>query len=270
MMTERVENAEQVEAGNPGHAVKIFRPSAGLRLVLTVTFFLLMLFVINAVVGAIWLARNNLTTDAIIFVILFAIGAAMLVFTAIFLMSASHTLVRLEQDKFIGVLPSWRGPTPMFPYFQVEIPYKDIAAVETRSEVYRYYLLPVLVQASSFVRRDGRRFTIGYIRENASEHSLPYDEIAKELAARAGVGVNYRGVVHAGRRIQAMLRDGPSWDAEVISDERAAKLRSAEERAWKYAFIGLAILVGGGILYQSVSLITANVPERPAVTTPTR
>lgn len=261
------------QVSRPVDEVMVFKPSRGLKIVLMVTFFLLVLFVLNAVVGAIWLAGNNLISDAIIFTILFAIGLAMLLFTGIFLFSAAHTEVRLEEDRLVGVLPNWRGPTPMLPYTQLEIPYKDISAVETRSEVYRYYFLPVLVQASSFVRRDGKRFTLGYIRENASEHSLPYHEIADELARRAGVGVNYRGVVQGGKRLQAMLRDEPSWDTEVLSEDRAARLRSVEERAWKYAFIGLAVLIGGGIVYQGVSLLsaryeTSSAPTPPA--TPTR
>lgn len=235
----------------------VYKPSGGLRAVLMVTFFLLVVFILNALVGAIWLASNNLWTDATIFSLLFIIGTAMLLFAGVFLFMASHAKVHLGPEKLVAVLPNWRGPTPLLPYTQLEIPYKDIAAVEKRGEIYRYYILPVLVEATCFVRRDGKRFTLGYVRANASEHSIPYHEIADEIGRRAGVGVKHRGVVNAGRRVRAMIQDEPPWDAEVMNEEEAARLQKAEARAWKYAIVALAVLIGGGVVFQGISLVTA-------------
>ena len=138
-------------------------------------------------------------------------------------------------------------PDPMFPYTEIEIPYRDIASVEKRGEVYRYYLLPVLVEAASFVRRDGRRCTLGYIRANATDHSLPYHEIADEIGRRAGVGVNHKGFVQGGTRFRAIMQDEPPWDAPQIGPEEVEKLRASESRAWKIALASLALLIVSGI-----------------------
>lgn len=264
--------AHTVETDN---GAMIYKPSQGLRVVLMVTFFLLVVFILNALVGAIWLASNSLWTDAAIFSMLFVLGGAMLLFAGIFLFMASHAKVHLSPDKVVAVLPNWRGPTPLLPYTQVEIPYKDIAAVEKRGEIYRYYILPVLVEAVSFVRRDGKRFTLGYIRANASDHSIPYHEIADEIGRRAGVGVSHRGVVNAGRRFRAIIQDEPPWDVEAMDEQEAARLADKERRAWRYAIIGLAVLIGAGILFQGVSLISAKLnlgsqQEEPAQPGPAR
>lgn len=234
-----------------------YTPGRGYKYVLMATFFLLLAFILNALVGAIWLASNKLWSDAVIFSLLFVIGMGMLFFAGIFLFMASHAKVVLAPDKVIAVLPNWRGPTPLLPYTQLEIPYQDIAAVEKRGEIYRYYILPVLVEAACFVRRDGKRFTLGYVRANAAEHTLPYHEIADEIGRRAGVGVRYRGIVNAGRRFRAIVQDEPDWDVEVMSESEAARLREVESRAWKYAIIGMAVAISAGILFQGISLVTA-------------
>jgi hypothetical protein len=105
--------AAMADGGRSG--IAIYRPSSGLKIVRMATFFLLVLFVVNAAVGSVWLASNHLWTDAIIFLILFFIGGGMLLFAGLLLFSASHTSVRLDNEKCVAVLPNWRGPTPMFP-----------------------------------------------------------------------------------------------------------------------------------------------------------
>jgi hypothetical protein len=249
--------AAQTSASPSAAETLIFKSGKGVKVVLMGTFLLLMLFIVNAVVGSIWLATHNLYTDALIFFLLFLAGLVMLMFAGLFLFSASHAEVRFGPEKCVMTLPNWRGPTPMLPYTQIEVPYKDIAAVETRSEVYRYYMLPVLVKSASFVDQNGNRHMLGYVRENASEHALPYHDIADELAKRSGVGVNYRGVIDGGRRFRAMLHDEPSWDAPQMTDNEAQRMKQLEGRAWQYAIIGLFVLVLGGLAFQGVKLITA-------------
>jgi hypothetical protein len=218
----------------------LYRPSRGLQSVLGVTFLVLMLFMVNALAGAIWLATHNLPTDSVIFAVMFATSAALLVYAGLFLFAASHSEVRLGPDRAMLVLPNWRGPTPLFPYTETEVRYADLEGVETRGEIYRYLILPVSVQSACLVRKDGRRLTLGYIRAMSQDHAMPFHDIAAEIAQRAGVPLTDRGVVDAGRGVHALVQDEPEWDEPQLAPERVAALHRQES-------LRLKILMGLGL-----------------------
>ncbi|MDX2266456.1 MAG: hypothetical protein NW215_15970 [Hyphomicrobiales bacterium] len=230
----------------------VFKPSRGLRTMLTISFALLLVFIANAAAGSVWLASRSLWGDATVFFLMLGVGAVLLLLNAVFLFAASHVEVRMEPEKCVMVLPNWRGPTPLFPYTQTEIPYKDVAAVETRSEFYKYFALPVAVHASSFVRRDGKRYTLGYMRESSEDHAVPYREIADELARRAGVPVTHRGVVAGGGRGRAILNDEPAWDAPALDESSIAALRSREGAFMKLAAGVFIAFVAVGLTFQVI------------------
>lgn len=232
----------------------VYKPGRGLQWVLSITFLLLLLFLVNSIAGSIWLASHKLWTDASIFALMFLLGGVLLLLTGIFLFAASHTEVRLGPDRFTMVSPNWRGPTPLFPYREMEIAYGDIAAVETRGEVYRYMSLPVIACACCLTRKDGKRFTMGYMRENPTDPAIPFQEIAAEIARRAGVSLVNKGVVDAGGQFRAIVQDEPPWDAACLAQERIDALRSKEGLAWKAAATLLLMLVAAGVLFQIVRL----------------
>jgi hypothetical protein len=219
----------------PSLGITQYKPSRGLRGVLSVTFFLIMLFMVNALAGAIWLATHNLRTDSVIFVLMFVTGAALLLYAGIFLFAAAHSEVTLGPDKATLVLPNWRGPSPLFPYTETEVAYANIASVETRGEIYRYFVLPVCVRSACLVAKDGRRLTLGYVRNNALDPAMPFHTIAEDFARRAGVPIVDRGIVEAGRGVRALVQDEPGWDAPAIAAERAAFLEQRENLGWKIA-----------------------------------
>ena len=72
-----------------------YRPSRGLQSILSVTFFLIVLFMVNALAGAIWLATHNLQTDSVIFVLMFVTAGVLLLYAGMFLFAASHSEVLL-------------------------------------------------------------------------------------------------------------------------------------------------------------------------------
>lgn len=232
----------------PSLGITQYKPSRGLRGVLSVTFFLIMLFMVNALAGAIWLATHNLHTDSVIFVLMFTTGAALLLYAGIFLFAASHSEVTLGPDKATLVLPNWRGPSPLFPYTETEVAYANIAAVETRGEIYRYFVLPVCVRSACLVGKDGQRLTLGYVRNNSLDPAMPFHVIAEEFARRAGVPLVDRGIVEAGHGVRALVQDEPGWDAPAIAAERAAFLEQRENLGWKIAMAlgAVAILLAVG------------------------
>lgn len=61
-----------------------YKPPRGLQTILSFGFFFILLFMVNAIAGAIWLATHNLQTDALIFMLMFATGAVLLFYAGIF------------------------------------------------------------------------------------------------------------------------------------------------------------------------------------------
>ncbi len=232
-----------------------YRPSRGLQTILSVTFFIIMLFMVNALAGALWLATHNLQTDSLIFFLMFVTGAVLLLYAGIFLFAASHSEVHLGPDKATLVLPNWRGPTPLFPYTESEVPYKDLAAVETRGEIYRYLVLPVIVQSACLVRKDGKRLTLGYVRENPEDPSMPFHTIAGEIAKRAGVPLVDKGIVEGNRGLRALIQDEPGWDAPQLAPERLDALRRMESIGWRVLIATLGIAVLAAIGFQASRLL---------------
>jgi hypothetical protein len=220
--------------------VTIYRPGGALRFVLSAAFFFVLLFLVNALAGSIWLALHNLPVDALIFFVMALAGTGLLLYATIYLFAASHMEVRLGPATATFVIPDWRGPTPLFPYTECEIPYADIASVETRGEVYRYFVLPVIVESCCLVRKDGKRITLGYVHENAEDPSMPFPAIAARMAERAGVPLVRRGAVEGNRGLRALVQEEPDWDAPELSAERLEALRRSERSRWKYVAIVLA------------------------------
>jgi hypothetical protein len=234
--------------------VPAYTHGRGLRAVLSIGFFLFLLFVINAGAGTVWLATHNLPVTAAIFGAMFILGLAILLYIGIFLFAASHTRLELAEDGARMVLPNWRGPMPLFPYTEAVIPYDQIAAVETRGEIYRYLLLPTLMRSVSILRKDGQRFTLGYIRESTTDPAVPFNEVAERIAERAGVSVNKRGVVDCGNRFRVMVQNAPSWDASECSPVDVEKARKSEKWLWIAAFIVVACAVVAAIAYQIIEI----------------
>jgi hypothetical protein len=249
--------AQAQPLSQPPFQGELYKASNGLRWTLGFVFFLAVLFALNAIVGSVWLVRHNLWLDALIFLLLFGAGCWLVFLGAAFLMSAYSTSVRLGPDSMEMTLPNWRGPTPYVPYTRCALPYNDIASIETRGEIYKYYVLPIAARCLTVVRKDGRRLQIGYTRENAGENAFPYTELADELSKRTGLSIIDRGTVAGGTRLRALLHDEPSYDTPAITESEAARLRNAEAKAWKGAMAAIAFVIAGGLLFQGARIVTA-------------
>ncbi len=236
------------------HASRIYTYSRGLRLVLGVGFALFLLFIVNAGAGAIWLATHNLPSTALVFGLMFIFGLIILLYIGVFLFAASHMELELGQSRARMVLPSWRGPTPFFPYTEIEVPYSEITAVETRGEIYRYLLLPTMMRAVSVVHRDGERLTLGYLRENSAEPAVALDEVADHLAQRAGVQVVKRGVVDGGNKFRALIHNELPWDHPECTPDAVNRAQTMERIAWIGAGLLLGALIIGALVLQAIEL----------------
>ncbi len=218
-----------------------YKPPRALQTILSIFFLILLLFMVNAIAGSVWLAMRNLQLDSIIFGVMFVLGAFMLFYVGLFLFASSHSEIKLGEKEASFVLPNWRGPTPVFPYAQCKIPYDDLAAVETRSEVYRYFMLPVIVQSASLVRKDGRRLILGYVQENPQDPWIPFHTVAEQIAERAVVPITHRGAVEGKSGIRAVIQDEPPWDAPEIPEDKLDAIRKKERYGW-VMFVGVLAL----------------------------
>ncbi len=233
-----------------------YKPPRALQIILGVAFFFLLMFMVNAFAGSIWLAMRHLEADAIIFALMFMLGAVLLFYAGIFLFAASHSRINLGADAAKFVLPNWRGPTPLFPYSECTIPYDDVAAVETRSEIYRYFVLPVIVRSACLVRKDGRRLTLGYVQDQPLDPWIPFHTIAEQVAQRASVPITYRGVVDGSSGLRALIQDEPPWDTPEVPEEKVEAIRKRERLSWISVVFFLALVLFAALAYQIARMTT--------------
>lgn len=114
-----------------------------------------------------------------------------------------------------------RGPLPLLGTIRADVPYGDIASVETREEIYSSFGLVTVLRAFSLVIREGTRLPLGVMAENWGSQ-LPYDEAAARIAARANVPVTDRGAVRVGGVIRTMIHDVPPWGTETMTPQESA------------------------------------------------
>jgi hypothetical protein len=163
-------------------------------------------------------------------------------------------------------LPSGRGPTPVVRYATHDIPYDQIQAVETRRESYGGSVAPVLLKGARLILKDGSKVPLGYVSEANTDPCLPFPEIARQIAERAGLSVNDRGNVR--RSVQKKFF---GFKKEIV-DEEEGPVEEAEIEAlnkshhrWVMRLIGLlGVLVVLGIALDIIFPPSSGLP--PALT----
>jgi len=153
-------------------------------------------------------------------------------------------------------LPARLGTLPM-PYYRThEVPYDQIAAVETRREIYGGVIAPVLMRGARLLTKSGASVSLGYVSEADMDPCFPVPEIAAQIARRAGLDVSNAGNVH--RRFRNKLRGmkASPEDSAPVSDEVIAQL-NGKHRRFMLGLVGtMLLLLVAGIVYD---LATASV-----------
>ncbi len=162
------------------------------------------------------------------------LGIVGLLFTVLMAMVLAHLVhsvrsrVKLDKDGVSCTLPALkRGPTPLLRFETRKFPYSDVAAVDTRSEVYSEALAPALLKSTRLTFKDGTHTVLGYVNEHSDDRSFPYPQIGEEIARRAGLTVKDHGVVRRSIRKRAMgLATDVAENTPVTADEiKAINLR---------------------------------------------
>lgn len=221
-----------IGAGPPplrGGGMRVYKASGGRKVVLTVVLLLLLPFFVSLPVMIGWRASAGLVADAAWLSVVAVIFGLCLLFVLVHAIYSYRTRIEVGEAALKLKVPRWRGPTPGLFYRSSEIPYADIAKVETRGEVYRELAVPSLMRAASIVTKAGERIALGYAQEISQDPAFPIGEIAREVALRAGVPIEERSGVRVGSQYLALLRGGPRWSEAAEDGARPAGADAHEE-----------------------------------------
>ena len=228
------------------NTVRIFEASRGRKIILITVFTLLVPFFISLPFMIFLRLSKGFYYDAAIlflFAILFAIW---MVFLGAHILSSLKTRIQLNEQDAVLLVPNWRGPLPLLPYKTISLTYENVKSVESRSEIYREAIIPVLMRSCSIVTQDGERHILGYTKEKATDPAFPFSEISHEIALRAGLPLSERGTIHAGGQYLAAIKGPPSWDKQPLSPAAVQTARKAAQKFWWIMIaISAAVLVTG-------------------------
>lgn len=145
----------------------------------------------------------------------------LMLFLLVELVRSIRSRLVLGEEAIRFTLPVSSGIFPSFFHVSHDIPYDHVERVEIQREVYGGALAPVLLKGAAIVLKDGKRIPLGYVSEANDDAVIPFPEIARELAVRAGCPITDLGSI---RRAGLGGNSGtctPLTEAEVSAFNRA-------------------------------------------------
>ena len=162
-----------------------------------------------------------------------ALGFAALAIYFLLLAAALAMRVEVAPDALRLRIPRWQSVLPWFPWIRADIPYADIAAVETRDEVYSSFGLTSVQTAYNIATKAGRRIVLGFTSPLAT-WNYSFDEAAARIARNAKV--TDRGAVEVGGIIRSIIRGTSPWSTASIGANARATARRRAALAMQIAF----------------------------------
>ena len=168
---------------------RVFEAGPGRRLVFIFLFLLLLPFF--ASLGPMLYARlsHGAWTGTLGLLIIAACFFVVMFFIVTELLFSLRTKVVFKDDSVKLTVPAGNGPTPMFRYHSHDVPFADIARVESYRELYGGAITPVVLKGSRIIKKDGTQIPLGFVSEANVDPSLPIPEIASRIADCAGIEV---------------------------------------------------------------------------------
>lgn len=222
--------------------VRIYEASRGRKIILMVVFALLIPFFISLPFMFILRLSKGMYYDAAILAVFAFLFALWMVFLGAHILSSIRTRIQLNELDAEFVVPNWRGPLPLLPYRTISLTYDNVEAVESRGEIYREVIIPVLMRSTCIVTKDKGRHVLGYNKEHATDPAFPFSEISHEIAMRSGLPMRDIGTINAGGQYLAALRGSPPWDKEPLSPQAVQTARKAAKKIW-WGIIAIASLL---------------------------
>lgn len=235
---------------------RIWQASGGRRVTLSFIFLILLPFYASIgpmlyqritrglVIDTAWLALLGLAFTALMAIILHE------------LMNSVRTRIEVGDTAAKVTVPAFkRGPVPLFRFNSCEIPFSDVAGVDTRTEVYGGSLAPVLLQSTRVSLTNGDHVVLGYTDPNDPDATFPYPEIGAAIAAKAGKPVVDHGIVQ--RSIGKRILGATSSATENVPLDAATveAINRSHARNVRAVIAGLALLMVAGI---GIDFVTAS------------
>ena len=224
----------------------VYHMGGGRKTVLSLAFLILLPFFVSLPImlgerlsAGLWVGTIGLMVFGLAFAFLMG-----LIFTQ--LLHSLRSRVELGDTSVKMTLPRGRGIAPVR-FIKREIPYTQIKAVETRKELYGGSLAPNLLGSSRIVTKDGESIRLGYAHEEDTDPPLPVQEIAADIAQRAGLAVSDMGAVHrsVSRRIMGIA--ATAEENAPLTAEQIASCNARHSKAMKALVAALVLLLGAGI-----------------------
>lgn len=225
-----------------------WRFGTGQAIVLSFLFLLLLPFYVSLGPMLFLRLKHGLWVDTIGLLVLAALFSALMGLLLVHLVHTIRSRVRLTGSEVSLTLPRVdRGPTPKLGFHSRTIPLNEIAAVDTRSEVYNPTLAPTLLKSTRLTLKDGSRIVLGYTNEQCDDRAFPFTEIGEEIARRAGVTVKDHGVVRrsVSKRVLGLATDAaenaPIGPGEIVT------INARHATAMRGLLAGMALLLAAGL-----------------------
>lgn len=227
---------------------QVWHASGGRRITLSFIFLLLLPF--YASIGPMLFQRisRGLVVDSIWLALLGLAFTALMALVLAELMNSIRTRVEVGETSVKLTVPTFKhGPVPLFRFTEREIPFADIAGIDTRSEVYGGSLAPVMLKSTRLALTNDDKLVLGYTDPNDPDAVFPYPEIGAEIATRAGKPLVDHGMVH--RSIGKRLLGATSGTSDNVPLDAATieSINRTHARNVRAVIVGLALLVVGGI-----------------------
>jgi hypothetical protein len=251
-------------ASPPGRTV--YEASGGRKFAFSFIFLLLLPFFASLPAMLFWRLSQGHWLGTFGLMVL-AVGFAFIMLLVVVELTQSlRSRVELGETSVKMTLPLGRGPTPMLRYRTHDVPYDQIKAVETRSEVYGGSVAPVLLKGARLILKDDSAVKLGYVSEANTDPCFPFPLIAQQIAARAGVPVEDRGCVRRSiqKKFLGLKREFIDEAEEPVGDYEKVVLNNRHEH-WVMRLVWLLVgLVVLGIAMDIIFPPSSGLP--PALT----
>jgi hypothetical protein len=236
---------------------EVYEAGAGRKTLLSLAFLILLPFYASLGPMLAWRYAHGLWFDT------FGLIVTALIFTALMALLCVHIYQSVRSRVILGktavriTLPQGSGMLPVLRFIDREIPYDQIQAIETRCVLFGNVMAPVLLRATRLLTKQGEHVRLGTVNEDNVDQALPFPEIGRKIAERAGVNILDGGTVRRSieRRILGLFaRKTAPENSPALTEAEFKELQGRHKRAMLYLIAAATILVVGGI---AVDVLTA-------------
>jgi hypothetical protein len=240
-----------------GEEREVYEAGAGRKTFLSLAFLILLPFYASLGPMLGWRFVHGLWFDTVGLIAFALIFTALMTLLGLQIYQSLRSRVILGKSAVRITLPQGSGAMPMLRFIDREVPYDQIQAIETRCVLFGNSMAPVLLRATRLLISDGAPIRLGTVNEDNVDQALPFPEIGRKIAERAGVNIVDGGMVRRSieRRILGFLaRKTTPENSPPLTEAELKTLQSRHKRAKLYLIAGATILVLGGV---AVDVLTA-------------